>query len=435
MKDFLLNKDFSMLQIPSDNLIPQTTGVFMSRTIKMVFNVHQRTFELGYLNYEVDKSVRNSTVHCYYLSIDTRLSQFIEFLVTVDPKQERQSKINNIRQVLLKVTLSSKGQIFYNIIIKGETTGVMNFKPSELTTSEEETNFSDLEPLINSIINEEEESYNSLKLQLNESNNFTINYSDYDYFKDRGNHIYDVAVDSKSLELLEFLRNYYPRVNSFSSEVDQIYVRISEKKKIASLIIYPVDNSEYEQIDFIPLLLEDSNLSNTLPNFNKGNEKMDIKQQIISVCKDITDSRNQTTQKLNELEGLLTTLNILEEEKKPGIKEVIHKVYKQELGGGNFVFVGTKTLDDSIIFRVAPQLAPQLKKVQNNWRTYHRGFFNYQTETYYDDGTVELGYMLEFLPKSNKIQEIESSDRKGVIGFVEQIAGVVEIIYYDRYIN
>jgi len=242
MQDFLLNKDFSMLQIPSDNLIPQTTGVFMSRTIKMTFNVQNRTFDLGYLNYEVDKSVRNSIVHCYYLSIDTRLSQFIDFLVTNFPEQERQSKINNIRQIVLKVTFARKSQVFYNLIIKGDTTGVMTFKPSEFLNCEEESNLTDLEPLIDSIINEEDESYNLLGFQLNDPDrltmalrNFTVSYSDHDYFRNRGNHIYDVVVDSNSLEFLEFLRTHYPSVNPISSDIEEMYVRVSEKKKIFRL--------------------------------------------------------------------------------------------------------------------------------------------------------------------------------------------------------
>lgn len=156
MQDFLLNKDYSMLQIPSDNLIPQTTGVFMSRTIKVIFNIQNRTFDLGYLNYKVDKSVRDSIVHCYYLSIDTRLSQFIEFLVKIDSKQERQSKVNNISQIILNVTLTSQRDTLYNLIIVGDTTGVITFKPSQLIDSKEEgeTDLSSLEPLINSIINE-----------------------------------------------------------------------------------------------------------------------------------------------------------------------------------------------------------------------------------------------------------------------------------------
>jgi len=303
----------------------------MSRTIKMTFNVQNRTFDLGYLNYEVDKSVRNSIVHCYYLSIDTRLSQFIDFLVTNFPEQERQSKINNIRQIVLKVTFARKSQVFYNLIIKGDTTGVMTFKPSEFLNCEEESNLTDLEPLIDSIINEEDESYNLLGFQLNDPDrltmalrNFTVSYSDHDYFRNRGNHIYDVVVDSNSLEFLEFLRTHYPSVNPISSDIEEMYVRVSEKKKIASLIVYPTNNSQYEQIDFVPLLLEDSDPSNSLPKFSlpfnepvsksppvvteskvKVGKPANTELDIISICREIVNASDKASEKIKQLRDLL----------------------------------------------------------------------------------------------------------------------------------
>ena len=301
MQDFLLNKNFSMLN--TDNLIPlESTGVFtMSRTVEMSFNVENRTFTLGYLNYEVDKSVRKAVVHTYYLSIDTRLTQFIEFLVSISPEQTRQSKINNIRQIVLKVTFA-KRQVFYNLIIKGSKTGVMTFKPSEFKNCEEESNFSDVEHLITSIINEEEKpepTYHQLSFHLtSELNNFKVNYSDYDYFAARRNHMYDLVVDPASLELLQFLRVNYCSMNRISSSVDEMYVRISEKKKIASLVIYGTNDSKYEQIDFVPARLEDSDPNNSLPRFSLPfNEPLpksrpvaervpvipNVKQQIVSV--------------------------------------------------------------------------------------------------------------------------------------------------------
>lgn len=330
MQDFLLNTDFSMLQIPSDNLIPQTTGVFMSRTIKMNFNVEGKAFELGYLNYEVDRSVRNSIVHCYYLSIDTRLSQFIQFLVTISPEQERQSKVSNIRQVMLKVTRTPT-QLFYNLIIKGEKTGIMKFEPSDFKTSEEESNYSDLEPLINSIINDEEEFagvYNTLTFHLTSAlHSFEVNYTDYDYFKNRRNHMYDLVVDSASIELLEFLRSHYSSLNRISSDVDEMYVRVSEKKKIATLVIYGTNDSHYEQIDFVPARLEDSDLSNTLPKFSLpfnepipksrpivkvksedlllGEKSTNTELNIISICREIVNASDKASEKIKQLRDLL----------------------------------------------------------------------------------------------------------------------------------
>lgn len=464
MQDFLLNKDFSMLN--TDNLIPlESTGVFtMSRTIQMIFNVENRTFDLGYLNFEIDRSVRKAVVHSYYLCIDTRLSQFIEFLVTISPDQVRQSKINNIRQIMLKVTFA-KGQVFYNLIIKGETTGVMTFKPSEFKNCEKdvETDLSSIEPLINSIINEEEKPvpvYSYLRFHLDYPNKlvitFKVNYSDHDYFKNRGNHIYDVVVDSHALTFLEFLRTHYPTVNPISSDVEEIYVRVSEKK-IASLIIYGTNNSQYEQIDFVPRLIEDSDSSNSLPNFALSSskkvakkhsevvddsvnpaflnsEKLNVKQQIITVCKEITDSRNQTSQKIDELRDLLTSLSVLDEKKEPKIKEVIHRVYKKQIGfTGVFVHVGTRNLKDEAVFRLPVWSESRRKDLQNSWNVYEPSFYC-QTTTVYEDDTTKLGTMKQFVP-TNNIQEIESSNRTGTIACLIQAAGLAEIVYYDRYVK
>jgi len=327
MQDFLLNKDFSMLQIPSDNLIPQTTGAFtMLRTLKLKFNVENRTFNIGYLNSEIDTSVRNSSVHRYYLALDTRLFQFIEFLASLSDENERNSKISNVCQVILEITYARLGQVYYNILLKGDSFGVMKFKPSKLKKcgQEVETDLSTIEPLIDSIINEEKESYPQLRFHLNYPAklvmSFRVNYSDYDYFRNRGNHMYDIVVDSDSLEFLEFLRTHYPSVNPISSDIEEIYVRVSEKKKIASLIIYGTNNSQYEQIDFVPRLLEDSDPSNTLPQFDKSKssnhsvvtesqvkveESVNTESKIIFICREIVNASDQASDKIKQLRQLL----------------------------------------------------------------------------------------------------------------------------------
>lgn len=422
----------------------------MSRTVEMSFNVENRTFSLGYLNYEVDKSVRKAVVHTYYVSIDTRLTQFIEFLVTISPEQARQSKIDNVRQIMLKVTFA-KGQVFYNLIIKGSTTGVMTFKPSEFKNCEEESNFSDVEHLITSIINEEEKpvpTYHQLSFHLtSELHNFKVNYSDYDYFTTRRNHMYDLVVDPASLELLQFLRVNYSSMNRISSSVDEMYIRISEKKKIASLVIYGTNDSKYEQIDFVPAKLEDSNPNNSLPKFSLPfNEPVpkwnavtavssNIKQQIVSVCKEIADSRNQTTEKIEQLRQLLTSLSVLDEKKKePQFKEEIQRVYKKQRGvTATFVHVGVKDLNNKIVFSLPVRSESRCKDVQNTWNIYQDTFY-YQPTKYYEDGSTKVGTMKQFVP-SNKIQEIESSDRTGVIGCLIQAARLAEIIYYDCYVE
>lgn len=470
MKDFLLNENFSMMGIPSDYLIPlDSTGVSsMSRTIKMSFNVENRTFELGYLNFEYDnKSVRHSITRCYYLSIDTRLAQFIEFLADKYPLQARNSKINNVRQVRLKVTLTSKGQTLYNLTILGDKTGIMTFQPSQFNDYREEveTDLSSLEPLINSIINEKEEPepmYNTLSFHLTSAlRNFEVDYSDYDYFENRRNHMYGLVVNSASVELLEFLRSHYSSLNRISSDVEEMYVRVSEKKKIATLVIYGTNDSQYEQIDFVPRRIEDSDSSNLLPNFalsssknvakkhsevieqvddsvnpaflNSANQP-NVKQQIIAVCKEITDSRNQTSQKIDELRHLLTSLSILDEKKEPKIKEVIHRVYKKQIGvTGVFVHVGTRNLKDEVVFRLPVWSENKRKDLQNSWNVYDPSFYC-QTTFVYTDETTKGVTMEQFVP-TNNIQEIESSDRTGVIACLIQAAGLAEIIYYDRYVK
>jgi hypothetical protein len=157
MKDFLLNKDFSMLEVPSSELIPlETKGITVMRKLTLTFNLKNKTFDLGYLNYTKDsKNVRNSYVHTYYLALDSRLASFIAFLQ--DKYREQNSQVDNIVQVSLKVSVNPTGGIYYTLIMKGDRTVPLSFKPSEFKDHENEidpTFTQCMEPLVESIIKE-----------------------------------------------------------------------------------------------------------------------------------------------------------------------------------------------------------------------------------------------------------------------------------------
>jgi hypothetical protein len=321
MRDFLLNKDFSMLEVPSSELIPlETKGVTVMRKLTLTFNLENKTFDLGYLNYTKDsKNVRNSYVHTYYLALDSRLASFIAFLQ--DKYREQNSQVDNIVQVSLKVSVNPTGGIYYTLIMKGDRTVPLSFKPSEFKDHENEidpTFAQCMEPLIESILSEKEEKIiSTLTLYFLEKDQKTyiaeLKYSKYEIFEKR-NTKYTVLVNDTLLKLLNFLRKYYTFSNNKIENIHEIYLLVYSD--LVNLVIYDIEGN-YERVSFIPFNLVDSDTSHTVlfsyplsQESKKDNKELTIEQQIISIGKELEEIKLLRDKKIKQLKDLVDNYDL-----------------------------------------------------------------------------------------------------------------------------
>lgn len=255
--------------------------------------------------------------------------------------------------------------------------------------------------------------------------------------------IYTLIIDQQYFDFLRFLLKKNPNLerNMRVDNVQKVLLLISFNKvnffytlKIIGETtgIVPFKASKFEDTFNVK---EESVTTQIKINPEQKKEENTSRRDILILCQNIIQIRDLLDQTLELAEKVVQSIvdkekEVIEVKKERQIVEVVHKVYKQVVDEIKIIIsIGTKTLTDAIIFKVAPEV----KKHQRNWRVYYPAFF-YRVETTFDDGTVEVGELVEFTP-SNKIQEIESSDRKGVIGYVEHKVGIVEVIYYDRFAN
>lgn len=275
---------------------------------------------------------------------------------------------------------------------------------------------------------------------------FELKYSSHEY--ENNTYTYTLIINQEYFDFLKFLSIHYPSQvrNMKVDNVEKVLLLISHNNTNYFYTLQIKGNTFTGIVTFKPSNFEDIFEKATkevvekevtemtkelmLEDSNKSNPNRDI----LILCQNIIQIRDLLDETLELAQKVVQPIvdkekEVVEAKKERQIKEVVHKVYKQVFWGQSYIYIGTKTLNDGIIFRVAPEL----KESQGDWGLYEFGFL-YQTETTFDDGTVELGNKEVFVP-STKIQEIESSDRKGVIGYVEHKAGIVEVIYYDRFVN
>lgn len=267
---------------------------------------------------------------------------------------------------------------------------------------------------------------------------FELSYSS--HVEEKATRTYTLILNQEFFDFIKFLSIHYP--HQYTNQVRNM--KVDNVEKVLLLISHNTTKYFYALqikgdsftgvVTFKPTNFEDifdepmkEEVETNVPVIIKK-EEATPNHDFLILCQNIIKIRDLLDETLELAEKV--TQPIVEAKKERKITEVIHKVYKQEIDGGKCVYVGTKTLNDGIIFRVASQA----KVPQDRWKVYCPSSFNCQKETHYDDGTVELGELVRLIP-STKIQEIESSDRKGVIGYVEHKAGIVEVIYYDRFVN
>ena len=195
-------------------------------------------------------------------------------------------------------------------------------------------------------------------------------------------------------------------------------------------MIYTSTKEDYKKIDFVPTMLLDSVSSHSLPEFpyQKSKESNTINQQILDVCRELTGIKDLRDEKIQQLRELLKAKD---SDSPQLIKEVVHRVFKKELNHKSYVEVGTRTDDNKVVFNLPSNSEDNCKKAE--WKSYEPTFYS-QTTTIYKDGTVEEDKWKwdQFIP-SNKIVEVQGSEKSGVIGYVENLGDVIEVIYYDRY--
>ena len=270
---------------------------------------------------------------------------------------------------------------------------------------------------------------------------FELGYSSSQKTQESTN-IYTLLINQAYFDFLRFLlkKNTNLERNMRVDDVQKVLLLVSCNK---TNFFYTLKIIGAEMTDIVPFkaskfedVLEKSIVSDEplipIPKLLQKEEST-AERDILILCQNIIQIRDLLDETLELAQKVIQPkvdkeTEVVEVKKERKVIEVIHKVYKQEFWG-NYLYIGTKTLNDGLIFRIAPEL----KDPHGDWKLYHFGFMC-QKETHYDDGTIELGSREVFIP-TTKIQEIESSDRRGVIGYVEHKAGVVEVIYYDRFVN
>lgn len=297
----------------SSNSIDNETMINPVGSIRFNFNIENEVFELKYLSLKKD-----GTEQIYTLLVDQEYSNFLSFVLKKNPNQERNTKVNNIQKVELVIS-HNKINNFYTLLIKGNTTGVVTFKPSTYVLIETED-----KPLIPI----------PKLLQKEESN--------------------------PERDILILCQN-----------IIKIRGLLDKTLELAEKVVQPIVDKEKE---------------------------------------------------------------VVEVKKEPKIVKVVHKAYKQEVGTINYIQVGTVNDKNQLIFSLSLLSESECKeKQQYQWKTYY-SYFIYKTVWTYDNGETKEGEFKEFVP-TNKIQEVESTDGRGVIGYVEHKAGIVEVIYYDRFVD
>ena len=124
----------------------------------------------------------------------------------------------------------------------------------------------------------------------------------------------------------------------------------------------------------------------------------------------------------------------MDDKKESKVKEVVHKICKKQVASRKYVEVGTKNLKNEVVFLIPSLTEEEVKKQHRSWKLYEPGFFVQEVTTYTDE-LNRFGVCEPFTP-SNKILEIDAStNTQSTIGYVENLGGVTEIIYYDRYVN
>jgi len=337
------------------------------------------------------------------------------------------------------------------LTIKGVTNGIVKFKPSKFEDIFEEAK----ETIAEAARVEKDMTQVPVKKRIStldvylENDSIAFNYSEYHYSDRKNTSTYRLCLDNCFTEyFIEFLKrnNFYNK----DRKITDAYLDISFKTPTSILTLF--GENLFEKIELPLTVLIDLDETHKIPEFLMPSENEEdvydkplipipkllqpelpkivesIEKDVVILYKKLNQIRDQYDYTLEQISRLVVDKVT---RKKPEVKGSICKVYKQEINEGNYIEVGTLNEKDEVVFRLPSKSE---ENFQNNWNIYYSSVFIKQTTWIYEDGTEELGTGYEFVP-SNKIQEVESTDRKGVIGYIEHKTGILEVIYYDRFVD
>jgi len=280
---------------------------------------------------------------------------------------------------------------------------------------------------------------------------FELIYSSYKETRET-THIYNLILNQEYFDFTKFLSKKYPNQirNLEIQNIQKVLLLVSSNKtnyfytlKIVGAGmtgIVTFKPSKFEDVIEKPDMREEPIIRAVV---EKKKEESNPERNILILCQKIIQIRDVFNELLEQAEAVVQPIadkqiedkvKKEQEKKEPKIVEVVHKAFKQEVGTINYIQVGTVNDKNQVIFNTPPLSEAKCKEKQKyQWKTYHLAFI-YQTVWTYNSGETKAGQFKEFVP-TNKIQEIESTDGRGVIGYVEYKAGIVEVIYYDRFVD
>lgn len=435
------------------NLNLKNTSESKEGKIILTFNIENEFFHLYYFSHKEESSLKNtSQTTTYYLTLTTEVDKLLEFLAVKYPSQTKNTQISNIKEASLSVT-STKTEYLYLLTIKGDTVGMVKFKPSKFEDIFDEDKKEEV------VVEKDTTPVPAKKLNQIVDIHFldhaiAVYYEDYYYSERKDSATYTLLVANRCFSegFVEYLKT--KSYKNIDKEIKDAYLDVNFKTARYTITIHgegfyevldlPVigiidDDETHKALEFEvncsyvanssddkedkPLIPTPKLLQSDLPKIDSTMER-----DVVILYKKLIQNRDQYDSTLEQIKRLVVDKVT---RKNPQVKEYICKVYKQEIENEKYLEVGTVNDKDEVTFYLPKQSEDNF---QGKWHSYYSKVFIKQTTWIYEDGTEELGTGYEFTP-SNKIQEIESSDRKGVIGYVEHKAGIVEVIYYDRFVS
>lgn len=431
------------------NLNLKNTSESKEGKVILTFNIENEFFHLYYFSHKEESSLKNtSQTTTYSLTLTMEIDKLLEFLAVKYPSQAKNTQIQNVTEASLSIT-STKTEYLYLLTIKGDTVGMVKFKPSKFEDTFEEDKKEE------EVVEEKEMSQIPTKKHIStldvylRDDSVAVNYNEYHYSDRKGSSTYRLCLDRCFTEyFIEVLK----RNNLYNQDrkITDAYLDVYFKTPLSVVTLF--GENLFEKIELPLTELIDLDETHNIPEFLRPIEneeeiydkplipipkllqsdlpKIDstMEHDVVILYKKLIQTRDQYDSTLEQIKRLVVDKVT---RKNPQVREYICKVYKQEIENDKYLEVGTVNEKNEVAFYVPKQSEDSF---QGKWHSYYSKVFIKQTTWIYEDGTEELGTGYEFTP-SNKIQEIESSDRKGVIGYVEHKAGIVEVIYYDRFVN
>jgi transcriptional regulator with XRE-family HTH domain len=271
---------------------------------------------------------------------------------------------------------------------------------------------------------------------------FELIYSSYKETRET-THIYTLILNQEYFDFIKFLSIKYPNQarNLEIDNIQKVLLLISNNKINYFYTLKIIGTDMTGIVTFKPSKFEKPDMKEEpiVRTVVEKKEETNPDRDILILCQKIIQIRDLFNELLEQAEAVVQPIADKQLEGKakkaePKVVEVVNKAYKREVGTVNYVQVGVLDAKNQLIFNHPNLSESKCKELQqNHWKTYSKGF-TYRTVWTYNNGEIKEGNFVDIVP-TNKIQEVESSNGKGVIGYVEHKAEIVEVIYYDRFVD